>query len=199
MVKLIKLLDPLVYRDYKRKRVIKIGLYECYCGNEFKTRVRKNLPITCGCIIKTGLNKTHNMSKNNKVYNTWLAMKSRCLNINSKDYKNYGGRNITIQENWITNFKDFYEYMGEKPFKRASLDRIDVNGNYVEGNVKWSNDKEQANNKRNNKKVEFLGQTKNLSEWEEELGINQNLISARLIKGWSIEKALTTQPVTKKH
>lgn len=77
-------------------------------------------------------------------------MKARCLNPKSPDYKDYGGRGITICESWIDSFEAFLEDMGERP-KNRTLDRRDTNGNYEPDNCVWSTAKEQANNRRNSK------------------------------------------------
>jgi hypothetical protein len=74
-------------------------------------------------------------------------MKQRCLNYNSKDYTNYGGRGIKVCDRWINSFINFYNDMGDRPLG-TSIDRIDVNGNYEPSNCRWSTSKEQQNNKR---------------------------------------------------
>jgi len=196
MISFIENIKPLIYKDEKRIRYIKKAKFKCECGNIFITRLRKQLPISCGCIVKKGLHKTHNLSKTSNLYNTWISIKSRCFNLKNKCYYLYGGRGITMQENWVNNFKAFYLYIGEKP-KGKSIDRIDVNGNYEEGNIKWSSDVEQANNRRNNKKLTFMNKILTYSEWEKQLGIHQSVIRSRILAGWSVEKTLTT-PV-KKH
>jgi hypothetical protein len=76
-------------------------------------------------------------------------MRTRCENPNSKNFKHYGGRGISVCKQW-SNFENFLKDMGERPFGK-SIDRIDVNGNYEPTNCKWSTTAEQANNKRNSK------------------------------------------------
>lgn len=193
MVKFIKELPPLIYQDYKRLRKIRKGLYLCNCGKEFETRIRKTLPKSCGCILKKGMHRTHNKSKISKTYITWLSIKQRCYNPKDSYYKDYGGRGIKMQDNWINNFELFYKYIGERPNNNFSNERIDVNGNYEEGNIKWATQIEQANNRRNNKLIEFDNKKLTLSQWEKELGISQDVLWARLNRGWSIEKSLTFQ------
>lgn len=82
-------------------------------------------------------------------YRTWSDMKTRCYNPNFNEYQHYGGRGIKVCDEWKDNFLAFYEYLGSKPSKEYSLDRIDPNGNYEPGNVKWSNRRTQQLNKRN--------------------------------------------------
>lgn len=75
-------------------------------------------------------------------------MKSRCFNKNGKSYKDYGGRGISVCEEWIKDPTAFLLYMGPKPSTKHSIDRINNNGNYEPGNVRWATSKEQAANKR---------------------------------------------------
>lgn len=93
-------------------------------------------------------------------YSTWCAMKERCLNPDSDQYKNYGGRGIGIWLPWLV-FANFLDDMGERPSGKT-LDRIDVNGDYDPCNCKWSSSSEQSRNKRNSVKTEFRGSIVNL-------------------------------------
>lgn len=91
---------------------------------------------------------THGMSRT-PIYESWKAMRKRCLNPNAPKYRLYGGRGITICERWDY-FENFREDMGERPIG-LSLDRIDNDGNYEPGNCRWATQKEQQNNRSNNK------------------------------------------------
>jgi hypothetical protein len=84
-----------------------------------------------------------------RTYQTWLAMRQRCLNPKNPAYKNYGGRGITICERWAS-FANFLEDMGERS-EGLSIERIDNNGNYEPGNCRWDTYKQQARNQRRNK------------------------------------------------
>ena len=125
---------------------------------------------------------------NTKTYNTWRAMKERCLSKNNKEYKRYGGRGITICEEWLT-FINFYKDMGERP-EGKTLDRINNNGNYCKENCRWATIEEQCNNRRSSRFIFYQGKRQTLTQWERELKLNSNIISRRLNRGWSIEAAL---------
>lgn len=134
---------------YKGRRTF---LCKCDCGNYTNVilnKLRTNHTKSCGCISKeliSNLNKKHNLYHLPE-YRIWKGMKYRCLNSNHKRYNDYGGRGIKIHSKWIESFQEFYNYLGARP-EGMSLDRIDVNGNYEPGNVRWADDITQANNKR---------------------------------------------------
>ena len=133
-------------------------------------------------------NFVHGMSKTS-TYKSWEAMIQRCSNASLKSYKNYGGRGISVCDEW-TKFEKFYADMGIKP-NGCSIDRIDVNGNYDQLNCRWSTMKQQNRNRRNNRLIEFNGETMCVNEWAESLGINKRTLLNRLTNGWEIKKALT--------
>jgi hypothetical protein len=119
-------------------------------------------------------------------------MKDRCLNQNNREYHNYGGRGISVYDPWIHSFEEWYVHMGYPPSPEHSIERINNNGNYEPGNVKWATREEQSLNKRTNHLIEFNGKTQTLSQWADELGISIQTLSSRFRYGWSIPKILTT-------
>lgn len=132
----------------------------CDCGKE-KIVSGKNLmygkSLSCGCLSKEVARKLHLKHKahNTSLYNRWTNMKHRCLNPNNTSYKYYGGRGITVCEEWRNDFQAFYDYVSKLPHfgeKGYSLDRINNDGNYEPGNVRWATAKEQANNRRPRRK-----------------------------------------------
>ena len=88
----------------------------------------------------------HSMSKTN-VYYSWQNAKDRVTNIKSEVYSLYGGRGITMCEEWLDSFDTFYKDMGPRP-RGTSLDRIDVNGNYTPKNCRWATPTTQSINQR---------------------------------------------------
>lgn len=130
--------------------------------------------------------------KSNPLYQTWYDMIRRCYTPHRHDYKNYGGRGIKVCDRWLNSFWAFVEDIGDKPSKKHSLDRVDVNGNYAPDNCKWSTQKEQCNNKRNNRLLEYNGLTMTLTQWAEYLGIKKKTLWQRLnTYKWPLDRCLS--------
>jgi len=113
----------------------------------------------------------------------------RCNDPNDFGYYNYGGRGITVCDRWkdINNFlSDVYSTYKEG----LELDRINVNGNYEPDNCRWITRKQNMNNTRRSRYIEYDGITKTVSEWSDELNIPYKRLLARL-NNWSVEKSFT--------
>jgi hypothetical protein len=123
-------------------------------------------------------------------------MVDRCTKENTHNYKDYGGRGITVCDRWL-DVNNFIEDMSTRP-EGTSIDRIDNNGNYEPSNCKWSTDKEQSNNRRSSRYLEYNGESKTLVDWSRDTGIKQTTIGERLRRGWTIEQALETPVGTKR-
>ena len=143
------------------------------------------MPITRKGV--NNFNYKHGM-KGTRIYNSWRSMKTRCLNKNNYHYKNWGGRGITICEEWLK-FENFYKDMGEMP-ESKTLDRIDNDLGYCKKNCKWSTNKEQCNNRRNNILLTYQEKTMTASQWAKELKIKLSTIYCRIHKNWDIKKVL---------
>lgn len=118
-------------------KVIKKG----WCYSHYKRWYKYGDPLLGG-----RYHEKHNMCDMPE-YTSWCKMKSRCSNKNNTHYEYYGGRGISVCQEWVDSFVSFYNYIGPKPNKSYTIDRIDTNGNYEHGNVKWSTKSEQSYNR----------------------------------------------------
>ena len=170
------------------------GLFKCDCGNFKEIRISNvttNNTKSCGCMAHrpNGNNRKHGICYT-RPYHIWERMKQRCNNPNYKEYDYYGGRGISICEEW-KNPKNFYDWAMENGYAdNLSIDRIDVNKGYEPSNCRWATPKEQCNNKRNNIRITLYGETKTLAQWCEELNLSYGMVRARIKRGWSYERAL---------
>ena len=156
MEELVEDKSPVLLRDLGMrfpsevsKQKARYGLYQCgYCEAEFEAmtaHIKSGNTKSCGC-QKGGI--THGL-RNNQFYVTWKNMLRRCTNPKNKGYKNYGGRGITVCEEWldIRNFIVWCESTHPNT-NEVSLDRIDVNGNYEPNNCRWADASTQVLNQR---------------------------------------------------
>ena len=134
------------------KRTRHFGLYKCFCNKEFNAlidNVKRGQTKSCGClsIIKNNhTNIKHNLSRH-RLYKTWAMMMDRCYNITAHNYKYYGGKGVTVCQEWhsVTNFiEDMYPSYVEG----LTLDRINTDNNYEKSNCRWSSIETQNRNKR---------------------------------------------------
>ena len=129
-----------------------------------------------------------------KLYGCWDSMKSRCYRSSAGNYRNYGGRGITVCDEWRNSFEAFRDWAFANGYVEGlSLDRIDCNGNYEPSNCRWVTMKEQENNKRNNRLIEFKGCVMTMSEWCDLLEIPPHVMHNRFRRGWSVQRAFTTE------
>lgn len=169
----------------------------CDCGNK-KTfsvyHVFSGAVQSCGCriveVLRGRNKKTHGMSHSPE-YLAWTCLKRRCIDHRRPDFKNYGGRGITVCKRWMK-FDNFFADMGKRPSPKHSIDRINTNAGYSPRNCRWATAKQQATNRRGNRLLAFRGKRQCISLWAEETGLPHFNIRARLRKGWTVAKALTT-------
>jgi hypothetical protein len=132
-------------------------------------------------------------------HQAWQGMQRRCYTPTNREFKNYGGRGIRVCDRWRRSFSDFLRDVGPRPTAEHSLDRVDVNGHYEPGNVRWATASEQANNLRKTVRLTHGGRTLSVSEWSERIGLPAKVIYARIhVYGWTPARALTT-PVFRKN
>lgn len=110
---------------------------------------------------------------NHYLYTTWAKMINRCRNVNYTGYKDYGGRGISVCDEWKGDFGfwKFVEEMGERHSEKHSVDRINNDGNYCKENCRWADNHEQHGNKRNNNKT--VGVRKHKTGWSAILRVDK--------------------------
>lgn len=120
----------------------------------------------------------------------WEAMHERCEYSRHPRFKDYGGRGIKVCDAWDS-YLPFAKWAFRNGYRDGlTLDRIDFNKGYSPSNCRWATMREQQNNKRSNHKIEYNGETRNLSEWADMYGISKTTLRYRIKCGWPIEKAL---------
>ena len=131
-------------------------------------------------------------------YLVWTEMKQRCLNNKHTHFKFYGGRGITVCDEWRRSFQAFIRDMGRRP-PGMTLDRIDSNKDYTPSNCRWTTWDVQRRNKRNNVWLEFDGKRLTLEDWSKLTEISTGTLRQRLFDyHWTLQRALTEPPGTQR-
>lgn len=184
------------------KSVKSMWLCQCDCGTtkivQGSEMMRKGRPVqSCGCYGREQASLrtiTHGKSTT-PIYAVWRGILARCLRPDHYAYPDYGGRGITVCDKWKS-FEGFYEDVGDPPFPRACLDRVDNDGPYSKENTRWATYKQQANNTRQNIRCTIFGREQTLAEWADEYGINRTTIYYRWNAGWRGEALLAKADFT---
>lgn len=171
----------------------------CDCGNEKEIAgqaLRYGRTKSRGCIAKeliTERNTKHGFAKRNhqeRLYKIWKSMIGRCDNPSSCGYANYGGRGISVCEDWY-DYKNFREWAYNNGYSdELSIDRIDVNGNYEPDNCRWATHYIQSNNTRRNILVTLGEVTHSLKEWCDEFNLKYGTVKNRVRNGLDVYSAL---------
>lgn len=176
---------------------------KCDCGNEIIANVgnlKNGHTKSCGClrVDRCKTNFTKHGLEHTRLYGIWSDMRLRCYDEKNIAYHRYGGRGITICDEWKNDVKAFYDWATANGYKDSlTIDRINNDGNYCPENCRWATVKEQASNRRSNILVTHNGKTQTMKKWANEVGTPYKVVWARMQKlGWSAERALT-EPVKK--
>jgi hypothetical protein len=167
----------------------------CDCGTPSVAHgadLRRGKVRSCGCLqveaAKKGARRTHGAAHTPE-YRSWVSMIRRCTDSSCSYYHRYGGRGITVCEQWLLSFETFLRDMGSRP-KGTTIDRKENNGNYEPDNCRWATPAEQAANTSTAVLVTANGKTQPKEAWARELGVSSQAIGYRLKQGLSHEEAI---------
>lgn len=186
--------------EIENNRTVRKILCKCSCGNTKIVRfadLRSGKTLSCGCLQKQRAGdyyKTHGKSKT-RLYHIWFDMNHRCFNKKNSEYHNYGGRGITICNEWqgMEGFLDFEKWSFLNGYNDdLTIDRIDNNKGYCPDNCRWITIEEQQRNRRNNSLITYRGKTKCISEWSKITGLSFACISYRKSHGWTPKDIIET-------
>ena len=183
----------------------------CECGNETDVAegaLKRGDIRSCGCLRKdvTGRKrKTHGLT-GTRLFCIYHGIKSRCYNKNDKYYYNYGGRGITMCDEWLNDFNSFVKWANENGYSDipynvggVSIDRIDNDKGYSPDNCRWATRIEQNNNTRTNRRITVNGETHTVSEWSRITGIELHVINDRIRKhGFTPEESIMKKDFRRK-
>lgn len=184
---------PDKYPDGRERWVCKCS---CIAASVIVVR-RKSLKSgntkSCGCHRVERIRETntrHGMC-NAPEYRIWKAIKERCSYVKHKSYSDYGGRGITVCDEWKDSFDNFYRDMGPRPSKDHTIERRESDKSYCKENCYWATRTEQNNNTRRNIFYVRNGVAKTLAAWCKELDLSYSTVYARMKQyGQSFGKAI---------
>ena len=181
-------------------------LCKCSCGKTVEVdakSLRKGKTKSCGCYRKDATSsrfRKHGATVRDKktpdyrIYSIWRGMLDRCYRQGNHRYKLYGGRGISVCDEWH-DFATFQRWAMENGYKDGlTIDRIDNQKGYSPENCQWATPLEQTRNRRITRRITFMGHTMTVREWASMIGVPYEILNQRLTRGWNIERALT-EPV----
>lgn len=191
------------------KHKVKFFVCRCDCGKvvrERKSDVLRSVIKSCGCYkrdITIERSTKHGASqggKQTRLYRVWANMKRRCYDKKHKFFKDYGGREIRVCDEWRKSFSTFRDWALSNGYSDdLTIDRIDVNGNYEPSNCRWVTNAFQQNNKRDNVIIDINGEKHNITEWCRLYDLPEATIKARIYGyGWNPKTAIVTPVVREK-
>lgn len=171
----------------------------CKCGaerNVLQDALLRGKSQSCGCQISQILKDIHTKHEDcqSRLYQIWTGMKGRCSNPNVDEYESYGGRGISVCDEWVNDYISFRDWAYANGYcENLTIDRIDNNLGYCPDNCRWADRIMQANNKRTNLRIEWRGETHTLAEWCRILNLPYKRTHTRLrYYGWDIDTLFTT-------
>ena len=180
-----------------------IWRFQCDCGKIYEAvsaPVVKGTVVSCGCYNRERMaerNMRHGFAHRDhkeKLYEIWSSMKARCQRKTDLNYRHYGGRGITVCDEW-QDYAPFRAWAMANGYQQGlTLDRIDNNSGYSPENCRWVTMLEQMRNTRRNRFIEYDGERKTISAWAADAGIKYGTLWGRLKRGMKMEEALK-QPI----
>lgn len=172
------------------------AMFRCGCGNKFIAQIYKVKTFetqSCGCLHKKATsesNSTHGLTKH-KLYRVWKSMKARCYNKNVSQYKDYGGRGVTVCDEWGKSFINFFRWCMDNGWEDGlQLDK-DIKGDgmsYSPNNCLFVTPKQNSNKRKTSKYLTYNNETHTVSEWADKVGISLRALYSRLWRNWPLEK-----------
>jgi hypothetical protein len=185
----------------------KNGLFKCACGAEIlanRSKVKRGHTRSCGCFKldnTRALKTTHGAARKGAKapeYLIWQQIKARCFKTYASNYGRYGARGITLAPEWVDDYAAFITHVGPRPSPDHSIDRINNDGNYEPGNVRWATREQQARNRTTSRKITIGGETLVLVDWAARVGVDRRTVWNRIVNlGWDPARAVM-EPVPQK-
>lgn len=205
----LTLIEKFIKHKYNQN--ITYGKFQCECGKytEAKlTAVANNDTKSCGCLrdekVRERIIKqsTRHGLVTHRLYSIFSGMKTRCYNNKQISYQSYGAKGITICDEWLNDFKTFYDWAMANGYQdNLSINRIDNNKGYYPENCEWATKEDQSNNTGRNVMITAWGETKNAKTWEKDERFKCNSFKTiiwRVDNGWVPELAISTPAVQRR-
>ena len=167
-------------------------LCRCECGVEKSVAgysLIQGQSTSFGCAFPSRGNLKHGLSRS-KLYRTWCGMIRRCHDPSSRQYKNSGNRGIIVCDEWRSSVEAFSRFIGQPPSPRHELDRINNDGNYEPGNVRWVTHSRNNRNTRRTTMVVWSGKLMALRDVAEHFGLNFDRVRSHIRRGKTIQEVI---------
>lgn len=180
----------------ERKDPSRMFVCQCDCGNITTvryTRLVRGEIKSCGCLSKDNHYKIHGQS-HTRLYRIWSKMLRRCGDENDKQFRYYGGRGITVCDEWRNDFVTFATWAHHNGYNdKLTLDRIDVHQGYTPDNCRWATYATQSRHRSDTKLYTYNGDTMVLTDFAAKYGFNAETLRQRVVDyGMSIDDAINT-------